>query len=84
MLKCLHCSGSNSYLFVSGIKIYQLKAKDSELNAYQLYLGNILKNFTVDNMKKTGLYRYVNDVSVDYSSIDNHDILGVHKVSFNQ
>ena len=36
-------------LFVNGVKIRQLKAKESELNA--LYLGNISNDFTVGNMK---------------------------------
>ena len=36
-------------LFVNGVKIRQVKAKESELNA--LYLGNISNDFTVGNMK---------------------------------
>ena len=28
---------------------------DSEIKTYPLCLGNILKYFTIDNMKKTGL-----------------------------
>ena len=44
-------SGSSSYLFVNGEKIYQFDAKDSEIKPYGLCLGNILKDFTVDSMK---------------------------------
>ena len=51
----LHYNGSNSFLFVNATKIYQFKAKDSETKDYTLYLGNISKDFTTDNMKKTGL-----------------------------
>ena len=36
----LHYSGSNSYLFVNGIEIYKFKAKDSEIVATLLCLGN--------------------------------------------
>ena len=36
-------------------KIYQLKAKDSETKVYAPCLGNISKDFTINNMKKTGL-----------------------------
>ena len=48
----IHYSKSNSFLFVHGVKIHQIKAKDSKLNAYSLCLGNISKDFTVDNMEK--------------------------------
>ena len=37
----LHYNESNNYLFVNGVQIYQFKAKDSELVAYLLCLGNI-------------------------------------------
>ena len=33
-------------------KIYQFKAKKSEIKDYTLYLGNISKDFTINNMKK--------------------------------
>ena len=42
-------------------------------------LGNILKEYSVDNMKKTGLNGYVYDFSVDYNAIAVDDILGIHK-----
>ena len=51
----LHYNGTNSYLFVYGTEIYKFKAKDSEIVASPLCLGNISKDFSVDNMKKTGL-----------------------------
>ena len=44
------CNGSDSFLFLNGVKIYQLKAKDSQLNAYPVFLADILKCFTVKNM----------------------------------
>ena len=40
----LHYNGANSYLFVNGIKIYKSKAKDSEIVATPLCLGNISKD----------------------------------------
>ena len=49
----IHYNGSNSSLFVNATKIYQFKAKDSEIKAYALCLGNISKDFTINNMKKT-------------------------------
>ena len=48
----LHCNGANSYLFVNGTEIYKFKAKDSEIVASPLCLGNILKDWSTDNMKK--------------------------------
>ena len=41
----LHYNGANSYLFVNGTKIIKFKAKDSEIVATQLCLGNISKTF---------------------------------------
>ena len=49
----LHYNGSNSYLFINGVKINQFKAKDSDLFAYPLCFGNISKDLSVENMKET-------------------------------
>ena len=48
----LHYNGANSYLFVNGTEIYKFKAKDSEIVAIPLCLGNISKDWSLDNMKK--------------------------------
>ena len=56
----LHYNGANSYLFVNGMKIYKFKTKDSEIFVGPVYLGNISKDWSVDNMKKkTGFTGYV-------------------------
>ena len=44
-----------------------------------LRLGNISKDFSVDNIKKTGLNGYVYDFSVDYDAIAVDDKLDIHK-----
>ena len=54
----LHYNGANSYLFVNGTEIIKFKAKDSEITTYELYLGNISKNWSLDNIKKL-VYRVV-------------------------
>ena len=72
-------NGANSYLFVNGTEITQFKAKDSEIVAIPLCLRNILKDFSVDNMRKTGLYGNIYDFSVDYDDIAVDDILDTHK-----
>ena len=45
--------------------------------------GNISKDVTVDDIKKSGLNGYVNEslvnMSVDYNSIDVDDIIDIHK-----
>ena len=48
----LHYNRVNSYLFVNGIEIYKFKAKDSEIVASPLCLGNISKDWSVDNVKE--------------------------------
>ena len=67
----LHYNGANSYLFANGTEIIKFKAKGSETVAYPLCLGNISKDFSVDNMKKAGLNGYVYDFIVDYDAIAN-------------
>ena len=66
-------------MFVNGKEIHKFKAKDSEIVATPLCLGNISKDWSLDNMKKTGLNGYVYDVSVDYGDITGDDILDIHK-----
>ena len=58
-----------------------MKAKNSEIKDYALCLGNISKDFTIDNLKKTGLKGVVNVFSVDFNPIDTNDILDIHKYS---
>ena len=75
----LHYNGANSNLFVHGTENYKFKAKDSEIAATPLCLGNISKDWQVDNMKKTGFDGYVYDFSVDYDAIAVNDIEDIHK-----
>ena len=73
-----HYNGANSYLFVNGREIHKLKAKNSEIVATLLCLGNISKDWSLD-MKKNGLNGYVYDFSVDYQAITVDDILDICK-----
>ena len=75
----LHYNGANSYLFINGTEIYKFKAKDSEVFVGPICLGNISKDWSVDNMKKTGFTGYVYDFSIDYDPIANDDIKDIHK-----
>ena len=70
----LHCNGVNSYLFVNGAEIYKFKGKDSEILATPLCLGNISKDWSPNNMKKTGFNGYIYDFRVDYNAFAVDDI----------
>ena len=75
----LHYNRANSYLFVNGTEIYKFKAKDSEIVPSPLCLGNVSKDWSADNIKKTGFTGYVYDFSVDYNVTDVDDFKGIHK-----
>ena len=75
----LNYNGANSYLFVNGTEIYKFKAKDSEIVATPLYLGNISKDWSADNIKRTEFNGYIYDFSVDYYATDVDDIKDIHK-----
>ena len=47
----LHYNGANSYLFINGKEIHKFKAKDSEIVATALCLGNYSKDWSLDNKK---------------------------------
>ena len=48
----LYYHGSNSFFFANATKIYQFKAKESEIKKYLLCLGNISVDFSANNIKK--------------------------------
>ena len=75
----LHYNGANSYLFLNGTEIIKFKAKDFEIVAAPLCLGSISKDWSVDNLKRTGFNGYVYDSSIDYDAIAVDDILDIHK-----
>ena len=75
----LHCNRANSYLFVNGTKIHKFTGKDSMIVPYNLCLGNVSKDFSASNMKKTGFNGSIYDFSVDYNTIDVNDIKNIHK-----
>ena len=75
----LHYNRANSYLFINGTQIHKFKVKDSKIVATPLCLGNISKDWLIDNMKKkTSFNGYVYDFSVDYDATDNDDTKGIH------
>ena len=75
----LHYNEANCYLFVNGTEIIKFKAKDSNIVTNPLCLGNMSKDWSVDNKKDTELNGYVYDFSVDYDATDVDDIKDIHK-----
>ena len=65
-------------MFVNGTEIHKFKAKDSKIVPSPLCLGNISKDWSTDNMKKTGVTGYVYDFGVDYNAITVDDIKYIH------
>ena len=74
----MHYNGANTYLFVNGKEIHKFKPKGSEITTTPLCLGNISKDWTVDNMNKPGLKGCVYDFSVDYSDTAVDDVFNIH------
>ena len=60
-------------------KFTNLKQKDSEIVVGSICLGNISKDCSVGNMKKTGFTGYVYDFSIDYYPTKVDDIKDIHK-----
>ena len=67
-------NGDDSYLFVNGSEIIKFKTKDSMIVPNNLCLGNVSKDFSTSNIKKTGFKGYV-----DYNAIDVDNIKDIHK-----
>ena len=65
-------------MFVNGKEIHKFKAKYCEIVSAPFCLGNILKDWSINNMKKTGLNRYLYDFSVGYDAIAVDNILDIH------
>ena len=75
----LHCNGANSYLFVNGTEIIRFKAKNSNIVARLLCSGNISKDCSTYNMRKSSFTGYVYDFSIGYDAIGVDDIKDIHK-----
>ena len=65
-------------MFVNGTEIHKFKAKGSETVATPVCLRNISKNWSVDDMKKSGFNGYIYDFCVDYDAIVADNILDIY------
>ena len=61
-----HYNWVNSCIFVNAFEMYEFSFLNRKKNAAPSCLGNNSKDVSVDIMKKTGLYGFVHDFSVDY------------------
>ena len=75
----LHYNGANSYLFTNSTDIFKFKAKDAEIVVSPLCLGNISKDQSTDNMRKTSFNGHVYNFSVDYDATDVDGIKDIDK-----
>ena len=77
----LHYNGDNSCLFVNDTEIIKFKAEDLMIVSNKSCLGNVSKDFSTSNMKKTGFNGCIYGFSVDYNAIDidNINIKDIHK-----
>ena len=78
MCLSLHYNGASSYLFANGTEVYKFKAKDSEVVVGPICLGNMSKDWSVDNMKRTRFNGCVYNSSADYVSVAVDDIKDIH------
>ena len=51
----LYYNESKNFLHVNAVKMYQLATKGSETNPYSFCVGNMSKDFTIENINKQGL-----------------------------
>ena len=61
-------------IYLLMVKKLQFKAKDSEIVASSICLGNISKDWSTDNMKETGLNGHANEFNVNYRHFNPSDI----------
>ena len=84
MVLSLHYNRQNGHIFSNGIKITDFTVKYSYINNEPICSGNISKNFSVSDTKKTRLYGSVHYFSVDYTATSTNDTVKIHKCLKNQ
>ena len=65
-------------------KCINLQQNMQSIKPYPLCLGNISKDFTPNNLKKTGLKGIGKNFSVDYNPICISDILDIYRYLMNE
>ena len=75
----MHYDGANSYLYVNGKEIQKFTAKHSIIVPNNSCSEKISKDWSKDNIRKTGFNGYIYDFSTDYNVIATSDIIEIHK-----
>ena len=75
----LHYDGSNSFLFVNASKVYQLKAKKSEIKRLWTVFRSCFKRFYNYKYEKNAIKGVVKLFSVDFNPIDTNNFFDIHK-----
>ena len=79
----LDYNGSNSYFYVSDLKIYRLEAEDSGMKPDPLCFFNVTKKVLQSRAWKNWFARdvYVYGFFTGYYAIDVSDIVDIYKIS---
>ena len=76
----LHLNADNSYLFVDWKEIFIFKTDNKNVNfTTQFCLRSISNGFSTDVSRERSWDVNVYDVSLDYNSTDESDILNIYK-----
>ena len=76
----MYYNADNSYLFLNGQEIFKFKADNKNVNfPTQFCLGSISNGLSATESRDVSLNGNVYDFSIDYNSIDETDILNIHK-----
>ena len=80
MVLSLHYNGNNSVLLVNAIKNVSIQRKKT-IFIVSIAMGNISKDFEIDEMNKTGLKGILYAFAIDYNIIDTNNIIDIHNIS---
>ena len=76
----LHYNAENSYFFVNGKEVLKFKANNKNANfPTHFCLRGVSNGFRATESREGSLNGNVYDFSVDYISVDESDILSIHK-----
>ena len=80
----MHYNGVKSYVFINGVEVIKIKAKDFEIVEKTLCWRNISKEFSADNLEKVGLNKYIYYFNVDCNAAAVDNTSDIHKSFINK
>lgn len=79
LFKSLHYNGSNNFLYVNDVKIYQFKVKGLDMKPHLICVSNISKSFADGNIE-LNLTKWIYMIFfADYGIFDISNIVDIHK-----